>query len=81
VGNDFAARGGGLIELQAGNRDEVPAIFMTAGPVQQEIFNGDNPQPAQLRGAFRPNARQGRDWPGEGRGLLCWRWGSHRGPA
>ena len=66
VGDDFAARGGRLVELQAGDGQEVPAVLVAARPVQQEVFDGENLQPGQLRGAFRADARQGGHWPGEG---------------
>jgi hypothetical protein len=34
----------------------MPAVFVTLGPVQQQIFNRENFQPRQLRRAFRANA-------------------------
>ena len=46
----------GFVLGEFGNFSEMPAVFVTPGPVQQQIFNRENSQPRQLRRAFRADA-------------------------
>ena len=53
-----AARRGGFVLGQFGNFAEVPAVFVTPWPVQQQILDGVNIEPRKLRRAFRADAPQ-----------------------
>ena len=56
--DDRAARRGGFVLRQFGNFMEVPAVFVTPGPVQQQILDGVNVEARELRRAFAANAPQ-----------------------
>ena len=71
-GDDGAPRGRRLAELQLGNGPELPAVLVAPGPMQQQVFDGADLQPRQLRRAFRADAGQHRHWSGQGRDRLIW---------
>jgi hypothetical protein len=54
--DDFSARRERFVLGEFGNFSEMPAVFVTLGPVQQQIFNRENFQPRELRRAFRADA-------------------------
>ena len=54
--DDRAARRGRFVLRQFGDFAEMPAVFVTPRPVQQQILDGENVQPRQLRRAFRADA-------------------------
>jgi hypothetical protein len=66
VGHDFAPGRRRLVKLQAGDGQECAAILVAARPMQQEIFDGENLEPGQLRGALWADARQSGHTSGEG---------------
>ena len=76
-GDDLAPRRRRLAELQLGNGPELAAVLVAAGPMQQQVFDGADLQPGQLRRAFRADAVQGCHRPGQGRGRLFGRRGRH----
>ena len=76
-GDDRAPRRRRLAELQLGNRQELAAVLVAPWPMQQQVFDGADLQPGQLRRAFRADAVQGRHRSGQGRGLLIGRRSGH----
>ena len=76
-GDDGAPRGHGLAELQLGNRQQMAAVLVAPWPMQQQVLDGANLQPGQLRRPFRADAVQGRHRSGQGRGLLIGRGSGH----
>ena len=56
--DDFAARGGCLVQGQPGNGADMPAVFIAPRPVKQQIEDGMESEPGELRGALRADAAQ-----------------------
>ena len=56
--DDPAARRGGFAQPQFGNGTEMPAVFVAARRVQQQIADGVNSEPRELGGAFGADAPQ-----------------------
>src|SRR2546430_2366115 len=54
--DNFAARGGRFVQLQVSDGTEAAAVFITSWTMQQQIADGVNSQPRQLRGAFGADA-------------------------
>ena len=85
LNDDGAADGGGDTGLQFGHASHVPTIIVTARPVQEEVFDGLDPQARKLSGAFGAHTAQGRHGQfGEGRRsrihaalIVCYRRGSN----
>jgi hypothetical protein len=50
---------------QFGDGAEMPAVFVTPRPVQQQILDRVNPEPRQLRRAFAADAPERSDGRGE----------------
>ena len=71
-GDDGAPRGGRLAELQLGNGPEMPAVLVAPWPMQEQVFDGANLQPCQLRRAFRADAGQRGHRSGKRRDRLSW---------
>ena len=78
-GDDCAARRGRLAELQLGNGAELAAVLVAPRPVQQQVFDGADLQPGELRGAFRADAVTA--WSPAGRGAGSVDWASRRSSA
>ena len=76
-GDDRAPRRRRLAELQFGNGPELAAVLVAPRPMQQQVFDGANLQPRQLRRAFRADAGQRGHRSGEGRDRLIGRRGGH----
>ena len=75
----IAPADGWFAELQIGNGVELAPVLIALWSVEQQIFDGANFQPFQLRCAFWPDTPQGGHWLGKSRGLLVWRRHRHRG--
>ena len=56
--DDLAARGRGHAELQILDREKMAAVLVAARTVEEEIVDGENFQPRQLRRAFGADAGQ-----------------------
>jgi len=67
VGDHPAPRGGRHAQLQPGDGGKVAAVFVPGRPMPQQVLEGANLQPGQLRGAFRADAGQNRDRLAQGR--------------
>jgi hypothetical protein len=57
-GGNLAANQGGLVELERGDGLKMPAVFVTARAVQEEIANRAKLQAMQLSGALVADAGQ-----------------------
>ena len=71
--DDFSARRERFVFRKFGNFSEMPAVFVTLGPVQQQIFNRENFQPRELRRAFRADAPERGDRIFQRRNFIFWR--------
>ena len=56
-GHDSAVRDGRFMKLEFRNAAQLLTIFVTMGPMQQQILHRANPQPPQLCRPLRANAR------------------------
>jgi hypothetical protein len=57
-GDNSAARGGWLGQLQPGDGPEFPAILVAPRPVEQQILDRENSQSGKLRRALGPDSPQ-----------------------
>ena len=60
-----AARRGRFVLRQFGDFAEMPAVFVTPRPVQQQILDGVDVEARQLRRAFRTNTPKRSDGPSQ----------------
>ena len=58
LSDDASASRGRSPHFELADAQEMPAVFVAPRPMQQQLLDGEQSEPGQLRGSFRPDAGQ-----------------------